>query len=377
MRRIFMNTKKKVVISGYYGFNNSGDDAILKAIVKELKKADASLEITALSNNPSATEQVYGINAVNRFKTREVIKAIKSCDLFISGGGSLLQDVTSTRSLWYYIALMRFARLCGKPIMVYANGIGPINKKINRMLTRSTLNKVDFITLRDEDSRAFLQELGVANKNIRVTADPVFTLNASEDERVDEIFEIEGIPNDKPLIGISIRSWSNEEKLVDSLSMAIDYMMANYDVNVVLIPMHYPEDLPISNKLLNKVDNERCFVIKDKYSVEDIMGVIKRLEMIIAMRLHSLIYAATQLVPMIGIVYDPKIEGFLKSINMDRMITVENINYTQLINDIDYVWNNRNHFKSVLVEFEERMEQEALTNVSIVMELLNSRWCYG
>lgn len=372
-----MNTKKKVVISGYYGFNNSGDDAILKAIVKELKKADASLEITALSNNPSATEQVYGINAVNRFKTREVIKAIKSCDLFISGGGSLLQDVTSTRSLWYYIALMRFARLCGKPIMVYANGIGPINKKINRMLTRSTLNKVDFITLRDEDSRAFLQELGVANKNIRVTADPVFTLNASEDERVDEIFEIEGIPNDKPLIGISIRSWSNEEKLVDSLSMAIDYMMANYDVNVVLIPMHYPEDLPISNKLLNKVDNERCFVIKDKYSVEDIMGVIKRLEMIIAMRLHSLIYAATQLVPMIGIVYDPKIEGFLKSINMDRMITVENINYTQLINDIDYVWNNRNNFKSVLVEFEERMEQEALTNVSIVMELLNSRWCYG
>jgi len=372
-----MRAKKKVVISGYYGFNNSGDDAILKAIVKELKRADASLEITALSNNPPATEQVYQIKAVNRFKAKEVMKAIKSCDLFISGGGSLLQDVTSTRSLWYYITLMRFARLCRKPVMVYANGIGPINKKINRMITRSTLNKVNYITLRDEDSRTFLQELGVKNKHIRVTADPVFTLDASSDERIDEIFKIEGIPNDKPLIGISIRSWPKDENLVENLSKAIEYMTSKYDANVVLIPMHYPEDLPISNTLLNKVNNGRCFVVKDKYSVEDTMGIIKRLEMIIAMRLHSLIYAATQLVPMIGIVYDPKIEGFLKSINVDRMFTVEGVNYSQLVEDIDYVWNNRSYLKSVLMEFEKKMEQEALANVAIVMDLLNSRWCYG
>ena len=99
--------------------------------------------------------------------------------------------------------------------------------------------------------------------------------------------------------------------------------------------------------------------------------------MIIAMRLHSLIYAASQLVPMIGIIYDPKVEGFLKSIHMDRMLKVENIGYSQMVDHIDFVWNNRKELKSHLWAFEEKLEQEALTNVSIVMELLNSRWCYA
>lgn len=372
-----MNIKKKVVISGYYGFNNSGDNAILKAIVKELRKADSSLEITVLSKNPSETEQVYKINAVNRFKPIEIIKAIKGCDLFISGGGSLLQDVTSTRSNLYYLGLMRIAKFFRKPVMVYANGIGPINRRINRLWTKNILNKVDFITLRDENSRIFLEELEVTNKRIKVTADPVFTLEASQDSVVDNIFKTERIPQDKPLVGVSIRSWENEEKILDVVSKAIDYMISNYDVNVVLIPMHYPEDLSVSIELLKRVNSGRCFVIRNTYSVEDTMGIIGRLDMIIAMRLHSLIYAASQLVPMIGIIYDPKVEGFLKSIHMDRMLKVENIGYSQMVDHIDFVWNNRKELKSHLWAFEEKLEQEALTNVSIVMELLNSRWCYA
>ena len=117
---------------------------------------------------------------VTNEKIIEVIRAIGKCDLFISGGGSLLQDVTSTRSILYYLALMMMALIFRKPVMVYANGIGPINKKMNRILTRVILNRVDYITLRDEDSKAFLHQLGVTNENIIVTADPVFTLEGSE-----------------------------------------------------------------------------------------------------------------------------------------------------------------------------------------------------
>lgn len=368
-----MRKNKRILISGYYGFNNSGDDAILKAIVTDLKRLDNSIEITALSNNPSATEQVYGIHAVNRFNTKEVIEAIKNCNLLISGGGSLLQDVTSTRSLLYYIALMKLGKVCNKPIMVYANGIGPINKKINRIITRNILNKVDFITLRDRDSEEFVKELKVKNKNIRVTADPVFTLEASDDSLVDEIFVKEGVPLDKPLVGVSIRNWTNEEKLIDTLSDAIEYIISNYDANVVLVPMHYPEDLPISMKLLDKVNNKRCTVISDRYSVEDIMAIIKRFEMIIAMRLHSLIYAATQNVPMVGIAYDPKIEGFLKFIEVNKMCTIEDIDYLQLIKYIDYVWESRESLGNKLEENNKRMKKEALKNVHIALEILNSR----
>ena len=80
---------KKVLISGYYGFDNSGDDAILKAIVKDLKANDSSIQITAFSNNPPFTKKIYGIEAVYRFGMLDIIRAIRDCDLFISGGGSL------------------------------------------------------------------------------------------------------------------------------------------------------------------------------------------------------------------------------------------------------------------------------------------------
>ena len=72
-----MGINKRILISGYYGFDNSGDDAILKAIVKDINEKDNSIEIAVLSNNPIFTEKVYGIKAVNRFKMKDVIKAIK------------------------------------------------------------------------------------------------------------------------------------------------------------------------------------------------------------------------------------------------------------------------------------------------------------
>ena len=368
-----MGRNKRILISGYYGFNNSGDDAILKAIVKDFKKADDSIDIMALSNNPQVTEKVYEIKAVNRFKITEVIRAVKSCDLFISGGGSLLQDITSTRSILYYLSLMKIALLLKKPIMVYANGIGPINRKINRNFTRKILNKVDYITLRDENSKKFLQELGVNNKNIAVTADPVFTLEASEEHKVNEIFKAEKIPLDKPLVGISIRKWVGEDILIDNLSKAIEYLITKYNVNVVLVPMHYPGDLPISQKLIDSVNVKGCYLISNKYGVEDIIGVIKRFRLIIAMRLHSLIYAAVEKVPMIGIVYDPKIIGILNSINMDKMCTVENLKYDKLVEYIDYLWENRDKLSTALKEVNLEKKEAALKNINIALELLNSR----
>lgn len=365
-----MGINKRILISGYYGFDNSGDDAILKAIVKDINEKDNSIEIAVLSNNPIFTEKVYGIKAVNRFKMKDVIKAIKECDLFISGGGSLLQDITSTRSLLYYLTLMKLAKRFNKPIMVYANGIGPINKNLNRILTRKTLNKVDLITLRDEDSKTFLEGLGVENRNIFVTADPVFTLEPSKERVIDDILTKEGIPWERPLVGISVRNWINEDNLIPIVAKAIDHIIEKYKVNVILIPMHYPEDLSISKNILEGVSSQNCYIISNKYNVEDIMGIIRRLEIIVAMRLHSLIYAATQNVPMVGIVYDPKIEGFLKSIDMGHMCSVENLQYDHLISNIDYVWKNRAELKNGLKELDIKMKQEALKNVHMALDLL-------
>lgn len=365
-----MEAKERILISGYYGFDNSGDDAILKAIVKDLRENSENIEIVALSNKPSHTKRIYGIEAINRFKMREVRRAIKSCDLFISGGGSLLQDVTSTRSILYYLLLMNLAKRHKKPVMVYANGIGPINKKFNRFLTKRILNKVDLITLRDEDSKKFLEQLGVKNTNIHVTADPVFTLIPSTEERISEIFEIENIPLERPMIGISVRQWKNNDELVSTIAKTIDYILGSYDVNVLLIPMHYPEDLDISMKIKENVNRGNCYLLKEMYSVEDIMGIIKKMELIIAMRLHSLIYAATQGTPMIGLIYDPKIEGFLKFIDMEYMCHIEDIELVELYTDIDNVWKNKDNIRRNLMKKDEKLKEKALKNVKMALDLV-------
>ena len=365
-----MGAKNKILISGYYGFDNSGDDAILKAMVKDLKANIENIEIVVLSKNPRYTEEIYNVKAVNRFSIKAVRKAIKSCNLFISGGGSLLQDVTSTRSLIYYIILMKLAKMYKKPVMVYANGVGPINCKMNRIWARRILNKVDLITLRDEDSRRFLDELEVENENIYVTADPVFTLNPVNQTKVFNILKNEAIPTDKALVGVAVRHWGDSKNLISNVSKTIDYIIEKYDANVILIPMHYPGDLDISNSILNNVNNTGCYVLSNKYNVEDLMGIIKNLEILIAMRLHSLIYAATQGVPMVGIVYDPKIEGFLKSINMDFMCPTENLKYHELVKKIDYVWENRKELKEKLEILDDKMKKEALKNIYMAKELL-------
>ncbi|MDR7871274.1 MAG: polysaccharide pyruvyl transferase CsaB [Tissierellaceae bacterium] len=367
-----MSSAKSILVSGYYGFDNSGDDAILKAIVKDIRSLDSKLNIVVLSNNPEKTNVMYNVKAINRFKFMEVIKAIKSTSLLISGGGSLLQDVTSTRSLLYYLAVMSLAKFLRKPIMVYANGIGPINGNINRKLSKVILDKVDLITLRDEDSKVYLSEMGVKNKNIFVTADPVFTLEASSEEHIDNIFVKEGIPDNKSFIGISIRKWKSATNLVEIVSKTIDYIIDKYQVDVILIPMHYPEDLEISLEVLDKVKSSNCHVLRDKYSVEEIMGVIHRLDLIIAMRLHSLIYAAGQEVPMVGLVYDPKVEGILNSLNMNYMCNVDDLDFEELIGHIDIVWNNKEELKESLKLQDLDLKKKAISNVNMALELLKA-----
>ena len=97
----------RVVLSGYFGFDNVGDEAILFSIIRALRKLEPSVDITVLSNNPAETAATYGVETVNRWNIGEVRAALKSADGLISGGGSLMQDATSWKSIPYYSAVIK------------------------------------------------------------------------------------------------------------------------------------------------------------------------------------------------------------------------------------------------------------------------------
>ena len=102
---------KRIVISGYYGFNNSGDEAMLFAILKALYQRFGDTDITVISGNPERTTHTFGVKAIPRFDGFSILKCLYNSDLLISGGGSLLQDVTSWKSLIYYLSII-FTGVC-------------------------------------------------------------------------------------------------------------------------------------------------------------------------------------------------------------------------------------------------------------------------
>ena len=115
----------RVVISGYYGFANAGDEAMLAAIVGSLKDIIPDVSITVITGNCRMTRENHNVQAVHRLNFFAIAAAIRRCDILISGGGSLLQDVTSARSLYYYLWIMKIALFFKKPVMLYAQASAP------------------------------------------------------------------------------------------------------------------------------------------------------------------------------------------------------------------------------------------------------------
>ncbi|MFA6432089.1 MAG: polysaccharide pyruvyl transferase family protein, partial [Candidatus Margulisiibacteriota bacterium] len=135
----------KAIISGYYGFGNIGDEAVLKAIIDGFNKYQPSVQLTVLSSAPHFTKEINKVRAIPRDISFDLIKEIWETDVFISGGGSLFQDLTSKKSFYYYIGLVFLAKLFGKKTVVLGQGIGPLRSSMNRHICKWVLNYVDLI----------------------------------------------------------------------------------------------------------------------------------------------------------------------------------------------------------------------------------------
>ncbi len=365
-----MKKPVNITILGYHGFGNCGDEAILLAMKNNIKKMYENANITVLSFDPENTKTLYGINAVKRFSVLSVVKAISKTDVLIAGGGTLLQDETSTRSLLYYLSILYFAKVLKKKVMLYSNGIGPVNRESNKKLIKFVVNKIDLITLRDEFSMAELVKIGV-DKPIHVTADPAFSLN-SNGVNVDKIFEKEKIDTSKDLMGISIRRWKDEEDFIYKLAELSKYVLDKYDINIVLIPMQHSMDLEISTKLYNQINRENVFLLRGNYLSEEVLGIIGRLSVLISMRLHTLIFAGAQEVPLAGIIYDPKINNYLRLLDMPSLGECQNLDLDFIKNQIDDIIVNREDYLSRLHVSSKKLKHDVLLNDIYLRQLIES-----
>lgn len=358
----------KFLITGYYGFLNSGDDAILTAMCEGIKRLGIPTKTTILSNNPKATEKEYGVNATYRFNMFSVIKEISSTDILLMGGGSLLQDRTSTRSLIYYLSILFLAKLFGKKCMIYANGIGPIRRKINRYLTKLMVNRVDIVTLREHLSLKELDKLGINKPVIKVTADPVFSLDLKSID-LDAIFKDEEVDTTKPLIGVLFRDWNDKAIYVEKMAYICDYIVENLDMNILFIPMKYPTDMEVANDIANAMQF-KSFSLKKNYDVNTIIEVIGETKFVLSMRLHALLYAALKSIPMIGFIYDPKVKYFLKELKMYTIEDISDFQVEDVIKHIIEILNNYGDIQNNIQKEVTHLKIKASENEKYLAELV-------
>ncbi len=361
-----------VLISGFYGFRNSGDDAILLGMIEELKRANPQIKITVLSKTPEKTKEIYGVESISRFNMFQIIKVMKKSRLFISGGGSLIQDVTSTRSLLYYLGLIRLAHFLKVRVMLYANGIGPVKEEKNRKLCKKILDKVELITLREPMSKEEIESLGIHTPRIEVTADPAMTLKEVTGDRAKKLIKELGIVEGKPLITLSVRPWGDcVEAYTTVLAEVADEMAKKYQAQILLAPLQLSQDLEVCQKVADKMKTP-SYLLKKDYHITELLALIKASDLMIGMRLHALIYAVSMCVPIVGIVYDPKVEGLLRYTHQYSAGEVQDLKKDKLLAVINEVWEKRQSLQKELQGQKAEFERLARKNTEEVIRLIAS-----
>ncbi|WP_078060806.1 polysaccharide pyruvyl transferase family protein [Desulfotomaculum copahuensis] len=426
----------KVAVSGYYGFDNLGDEAVLYSLLDALREYCPGVRPVVLSHAPERTAALYGVEAVNRWRPGEVYRALAGADLLISGGGSLLQDVTGLKSLLYYLAVIWLARRLGRPVVFYAQGIGPVRSWPGRLLMRLVANQVQLITVRDEKSARDLADMGVTRPPVHVTADPVLGLDPagvdpqpgrellaaagaaagagpvgrvplSEDrpetnEAAGEIpprrkpesgpavaaapgagcGPVRGGGPDastgvagRPVAGVSVREWPGFDSHRQRALAGVCDDLCRRGWRVFFIPLHYPEDLAVSREVAALM-NKPAAVLDRGLTVPEAVSLFSRLDLLIGMRLHALILAAVLNVPPVGIAYDPKIGRFLEQIGLTPAGEAATLAYGSLRAAVDAVLADPPAFRAALADAVAPLRRRARQTAELVRQIC-AGWLTG
>ncbi|MCT0202335.1 polysaccharide pyruvyl transferase CsaB [Synechococcus sp. CS-603] len=307
----------RVLLCGYYGEHNLGDDALLEALLGQLP---AGIVPVVTAFDQAEIERCFALETTQRRQLPAVLATLGSCRALVLGGGSLLQDSTSFRSLLYYAALILAARLKRKPVLLWGQGLGPLSRRRSRLLVRSLLPLVQAISWRDAASAQLASSWGLQGD---VAADPVWSLPA-------QVWQGAGGPIVlcwRPSVLLEGRQWS-------PLLEAVDGLAAGCKRQVIWLPFHRDQDCGllcrlaaeglVPERLLQR--SEECQIDHPAAASDLFSGA----GLVVAMRLHGLILAALAGAPCVALSYDPKVAAAAGAIDcpcqdLDQAVTAKDL----------------------------------------------------
>ena len=327
MRRKSENSynRKGVLICGAYGMGNAGDEAILGAILGEMREIDPDMPITVLSRSPKETAARYGVRSLHMFDAPGFLGEMRRKKLYINGGGSLIQDATSSRSLYYYLFTLRAARRLGCRVLMYGCGIGPVAGRINRRLAGRVIDEcADEITLREDSSLAELESFGVTRPKMILSSDPALSLRRADDSETDRKLAELGLDSGGRYICFCLRDWDGFSERAELFARAADYAYEKYGLEPVFLSANHRSDSAAAEKAA-RLMSAPYRIIADPMPAPLTLGVMSRMSAVVSIRLHGLIFAASQAVPVAGISYDPKVSAFLDYIGQKNYLPLSSL----------------------------------------------------
>jgi polysaccharide pyruvyl transferase CsaB len=290
----------RAVLCGYYGMGNGGDEALLASLLQMLPK---DVEPIVLSGNPSQTRDRYGVECCDRKSFPAILKALRKSDLFIWGGGSLMQDSSSAISPLYYAGLMRLAQWMGLKTVAWAQGIGPLKRPFTQWLTRSVLQNCTKISVRDRASAELLDRW---NLPFLLAPDPVW---AMEGVPVSGLWDLPA-----PRVAVNLRTHHTltPERLEVITQALIDFQKAT-QTYILLVPFQASQDRAIAQSLQPRIANSQIIQLENP---EELKGLFRGVEMTISMRLHGLIMASAEGCRCFALSYDPKVSLLMETLDI-------------------------------------------------------------
>ncbi|HKE37446.1 MAG TPA: polysaccharide pyruvyl transferase CsaB [Candidatus Baltobacteraceae bacterium] len=291
----------RVLISGYYGFGNLGDEALLEVIVRQLRERFPALDLEVLSATPQATSAAYNVASVSRWQWRSVREAIGRADVVVSGGGGLLQSATSIRSLIYYVAILRDAIRAKRKTMIFAQSVGPLDG-LGRFIVSRYCRGLKRATVRDERSRELLQSL-LPQTPVERTSDPVFLYDAPD---ADVDLSGEGLgPESGPYAVVSVRKATGLQDGGRVVARAVDRLATVHGIRTAFLPLGGIPDAEVSTAIIRQCSSAPVLLPESTLPIA--AAVLRDARVVVGMRLHALILAARYAVPFLAIPYDPKV----------------------------------------------------------------------
>ena len=352
----------EAVLSGYYGYGNSGDDLLLQTIIKDLRGHEPSLRITVLSHRPKLTARTYGVRSINRFNLLSVANELRHAKLLISGGGTLLTTNTSTRSLLYYYMILGMAKKLGAKTMIYGSGIGPVKGSANRKRVVKAVTQADAVTLREAQSLNELKSMGCKVDKVKVTADPAFLLNMPNGEWADYIVKREGLTEGRGYFALALRPWKDapanfEERIIRLCRLITE----KHGLVPVFAAMQRSVDLEMSARIADTCSG----ILLSDLCASELASVFAKCSFVVGMRLHSLIYSLVAGTPVIALSYDPKIDALAEAAGIEAVFPIADMDPGKLASAADSVISSPAEYKKTVSSLKEL----AVLNSTIAVEL--------